>query len=74
MERPDFRLAVFGRDGGLCVVCGEPTVDTHRLMERRLWEDYLDNSVSLCARHHMAAKLGDGSIQLVYVFEREIDG
>lgn len=59
MERVDFREAVFARDHGLCVVCGELAVDAHHLMERRLWEDggyHLDNGVSLCARHHMEAE------------------
>lgn len=59
MDRAEFRKAVFERDGGLCVVCGEIAVDAHHLMERRLWEDggyHLDNGVSVCAWHHLEAE------------------
>lgn len=59
MERVEFREAVFARDGGRCVICGKLAVDAHHLMERRLWEDggyHLNNGVSVCAEHHLAAE------------------
>lgn len=59
MTREEFRKAVFERDHFTCVVCLEPAVDAHHLIERRLWGDggyYLDNGVSLCAFHHLLAE------------------
>lgn len=56
MERAEFRKAVFERDHHRCVFCGEPAVDAHHIMERRLWDDggyHLDNGASVCAEHHM---------------------
>jgi hypothetical protein len=59
MERSEFREAVFERDGGKCVVCGQPGQDAHHLMERRLWDDggyHLDNGVTLCGECHKLAE------------------
>src|SRR3954470_6589110 len=59
MTREEFREAVFTRDGHKCVVCGEPAVDAHHVIERRLWVDggyHVDNGVSLCAHHHLMAE------------------
>jgi hypothetical protein len=61
LTRDEFREAVFARDGHRCVVmhCHQPAQDVHHLYERRLWTDggfYIDNGVSLCAPHHMAAE------------------
>lgn len=59
MTRDEFRDAVFSRDNHLCVVCGDAAVDAHHLIERRLWPDggyLLDNGVSLCESHHLAAE------------------
>lgn len=56
LTRDDFREGVFKRDNHKCVVCGEPAVDAHHIMERRLWPDggyYLDNGVSVCEEHHL---------------------
>ena len=57
--REQFRDAVFARDNGLCVVCGEPAVDAHHLIERRLFADggyFPDNGVSVCGPCHIKAE------------------
>jgi len=59
MTRDDFRNAVFERDHHLCVVCHEPAVDAHHILERRLFPDggyYIDNGASLCEEHHLLAE------------------
>lgn len=59
LTRDDFREGVFARDGHQCVICGEPAVDAHHVLERRLWGDggyYLDNGVSVCEVHHIEAE------------------
>lgn len=59
--REEFRAAVRGRDGGLCVVpgCGGEGTDVHHLIERRLFPDggyVASNGVSLCGPHHAEAE------------------
>jgi hypothetical protein len=64
--RQDFRERVFARDNHCCVVCGQPAVDAHHLLERRLWENggYLvDNGVSLCKQHHLEAEATKISVE-----------
>jgi len=61
LKRDKFREGVFIRDGGLCVVpdCGWKAEDAHHILERKLWPDggyYLDNGVSVCAKHHLMAE------------------
>jgi len=59
VERSTFRTAVFERDNGACVVCGQPAQDAHHILERRLWNDggyHLDNGASLCGPHHLDAE------------------
>lgn len=56
LNRDNFREGVFARDHYKCVVCGEPAVDAHHILERRLWKDggyYLDNGASVCRKHHI---------------------
>jgi len=60
LNRDDFRNAVFKRDNFKCVICGEPAIDAHHIMERRLFNDsgyYLDNGASLCEKHHLEAEM-----------------
>jgi hypothetical protein len=60
MNRNEFREAVFKRDGYKCVICKEPAVDAHHIVERRLFPDggyYLDNGASLCSNHHLEAEM-----------------
>lgn len=62
LTRGTFREAVFARDGGKCVLCGEPAVDAHHIMERRLFDDggyYLDNGASVCAVCHLDCERTD---------------
>lgn len=73
MNRELFREAVFERDHHKCVVCDAPAVDAHHLIERRLWPDggyELDNGVSLCAEHHLAAERTELSVDTL----RELAG
>ena len=52
LERKDFQLEVFRRDGYQCVNCGsKKELDAHHIIERRLFDDggyYLDNGATLC--------------------------
>jgi RNA ligase-like protein len=61
LTRDDFRNGVFERDNHLCVICGEPAVDAHHIIERRLFGEsagyFLDNGASLCSKHHLEAEM-----------------
>lgn len=59
LDRDSFREGVFKRDHHKCVVCKEPAVDAHHIIERKLFPDggyYLENGVSLCAKDHLKAE------------------
>ena len=63
LTRDAFREGCFARDGHCCVICGQPAVDAHHIIERRLWTDpgeeggyFLANGSSVCERHHRAAE------------------
>jgi hypothetical protein len=59
LTRDAFREAVFARDRHRCVICGEPAIDAHHVIERKLWSDggyYVSNGSSLCAEHHLDAE------------------
>lgn len=59
LSRDHFREGVFARDGKQCVICKQPAVDAHHIIERRLWPDggyYLENGASLCELHHIQAE------------------
>jgi len=59
LDRNDFRESVFKRDNKTCVVCGNPGVDAHHIIERRLFADggyYLDNGATLCSNCHIEAE------------------
>lgn len=56
LTRDEFRVGVFTRDAFKCVLCGDPAVDAHHIIERKLWPDggyYLENGASVCAHCHM---------------------
>jgi len=60
LTRDQFRNAVFERDNHKCVICGEPGVDSHHILERRLFHDYgyyIDNGSTLCTKHHLEAEM-----------------
>ena len=59
LTRDEYREAVFARDGHRCVWCGDPAVDAHHLIERKLWSNsgyFIDNGVSLCGDCHLRAE------------------
>lgn len=59
LTRDDFREGVFKRDNHKCVVCKEPAVDAHHIIDRKLFDDggyYLDNGVSVCEKCHIEAE------------------
>lgn len=59
LKRDDFREKVFKRDKHKCVWCGEPAVDAHHIIERKLFDNggyYLENGVSLCNKCHLLAE------------------
>lgn len=59
LDRSAFKEKVFQRDNNQCVMCGEPAVDAHHIIDRSLWDDggyYIDNGVSLCQEHHLQAE------------------
>lgn len=60
-HRDYVRQQVFDRDSGLCVFCGNPGVDAHHILERRLWDDGgydVDNLVTVCEDCHMKCEVG----------------
>lgn len=68
LSRDAFREGVFARDDHRCVICREPAVDAHHILERRLWPDggyYLDNGASLCEDHHLACEMTLISVEQV---------
>lgn len=59
LTRDEFKVKVFQRDKDQCVVCKEPAVDAHHIIERKLFTDggyYIDNGVALCNKHHVQAE------------------
>lgn len=59
LTRDEFRTAVFARDKNKCVICGNPAVDAHHIIDRSLWDTggyYLDNGVSVCEDCHLKAE------------------
>lgn len=58
-DRHMFSMLVLNRLDGRCVVCGEPAVDAHHLIDRSLFDDggyYLENGVGLCSECHLLAE------------------
>lgn len=59
LSRDSFRNEVFKRDNKQCVICKEPAVDAHHIMERKLFSNggyFIDNGASLCKKHHLEAE------------------
>lgn len=68
LTRDAFREGVFARDKHTCVVCRQPGVDAHHIIERRLWPDggyYLDNGATLCAVCHLKAESTELSCETI---------
>jgi hypothetical protein len=61
LVREVWRASVFGRDRNRCVMCNNPAVDVHHIIDRSAFEDGgydINNGVSLCERHHLEAEQG----------------
>ena len=61
LTRDEFRESVFKRDSNTCVMCNNPAVDAHHIIDRKQFTDngyYLNNGVSLCSKHHIDAENG----------------
>lgn len=75
LTRQQFREGVFSRDKHACIVCKEPAVDAHHIMERRLFPDqgyYLNNGASLCGPCHLKAESTDITVtQLLSILHVE---
>jgi hypothetical protein len=59
LTRDQFRDGVFKRDRNCCVNCGEPGVDAHHIIDRKLFNDggyYLDNGALVCSPCHVLAE------------------
>lgn len=59
LTRDQYREGVFARDGHRCVVCGQPAVDAHHIIERKCWSNggyFLDNGASVCGDCHLRAE------------------
>jgi hypothetical protein len=68
LTRDEFREGVFKRDGHKCVFCGQPAVDAHHIIERRIWGNggyFLNNGASVCEEHHLACERTDISVEEV---------
>lgn len=68
LTRDQFREQVFKRDGNKCVFCGEPAVDAHHILDRKLFPDggyYLNNGASVCDADHMRCETTEYSVELV---------
>lgn len=60
LKRDEFKNNVFKRDNFKCVICGKKAKDAHHIIERRLFSNggyYINNGVSLCAKHHIEAEM-----------------
>lgn len=65
LGRDAFAVAVLARSGGRCVLCREPAVDAHHILERKLWPDggyYLANGAAVCARCHWRCETTEVSV------------
>jgi len=68
LTREAFKHAVFARSGGACVLCGQPAVDAHHILERKLFEDggyYLDNGAAVCEQCHWQCETTEVSVEQV---------
>ena len=62
LTREEFKSQVFARDKHRCAFCGEPAVDPHHIMDRKLWSDgssgyFLNNGASVCSDHHLQCEM-----------------
>lgn len=72
--RKAFNEAVFGRDGGRCVMCSDCAVDAHHILPRKEMPNggYVpENGISLCGPCHEKAEAYYSSGKLVPGFSPE---
>ena len=62
-SREEFKKIIFKRDSSSCVICGNPAIDAHHIINRNLFKEenefggyFLDNGVSLCGVCHIKAE------------------
>lgn len=68
LSREDFDRLVKLRSHGMCVACAKPAVDSHHVLDRKLFHDggyYLGNGAALCAQHHLDAEATTLSVNAV---------
>ncbi|MCB1712119.1 MAG: RNA ligase family protein [Candidatus Riesia sp.] len=72
LSRTEFKEHVFNRDNNKCVFCGEPAIDAHHIMDRKLFQGkveqggyFLSNGASICAEHHMLCENTSISVEEV---------
>lgn len=68
LTRDQFREGVFKRDRGCCVNCGEPGVDAHHIIDRKLFNDggyYLDNGALVCSPCHILAETTELEVETI---------
>lgn len=56
LTRIEFKNQVFSRDKHKCICCGEPAIDAHHIMDRKLYDDggyYFNNGASVCSSCHL---------------------
>ena len=56
LSREQFKEQVFARSKGKCVFCDKAAVDTHHILDRKLFSDggyYLSNGAAVCEEHHL---------------------
>ena len=70
LSRDDFRELALVRDGGRCVLCGDPATEVHHIIERRLFPDggyFLSNALSVCNPCHLRCEMTEVSLEEAYV-------
>jgi hypothetical protein len=68
LTRDEFKAQVFARSKDKCVFCGQPAVDAHHILERKLFDDggyYLANGAAVCEQHHWGCETTELSVEEV---------
>lgn len=55
LSRSEFNFEVFARSNLACVFCDKPAIDSHHILDRKLFSDggyYLNNGAAVCETHH----------------------
>lgn len=76
LSREGFKAAVFARAGGRCVFCGEPAVDAHHVLERKLYPCggyYLGNGAAVCVAHHWECETTHISVEATWAAAKIVE-